>query len=187
MKKLITLFSLIFAISCSHQNQKVVLNFKIDNDKTVINSQKTFTLRVSDERHSKKVLGSKKFGTTKVNVFTEDNLSEILSNQIKNSLVNKGLIEGNDKIIEVRIKTLKYKAKRGFPVGNSEAKAVIRVDVKDNKGKNKEFSKNYTLEFKNKHFISSFATTDEKNINNLLEELVSNMMQDKELLDNIAQ
>ncbi len=187
MKKLLLIFALLASFSCSYKNQKIVFNFDVENEnKSNSIAKKTFDLRVSDERHNKKILGKKKFGQTRVNVFSEQNLADILKFKIKENLVNQGFIEGNDKIIEVRIKTLIHKAQRGFPIGNSETKGVIRVDVKDNKGKNKEFSKNYTLEFKNKHFISSFASTDENNINNLLHELVSNMMRDKELIANIS-
>ncbi|MBM5782344.1 MAG: hypothetical protein FJ368_02865 [Pelagibacterales bacterium] len=187
MKKLLLILVLLASVSCSYKNQKIVFNFDVENEnKSNSIEKKTFDLRVSDERHNKKILGKKKFGQTRVNVFSEQNLADILKYKIKDNLVNQGFIEGNDKIVEVRIKTLVYKAQRGFPIGTSEAKGVIRVDIKDSSGKNKEFSKNYTLEFKNKHFISSLSATDEKNINNLLHELVSDMMKDKELIDNIS-
>ncbi|MDX2082362.1 MAG: YajG family lipoprotein [Rickettsiales bacterium] len=186
MKKLLLFFALISAVSCSHENQKINFDLNLDNQKSNIGNGTKLDLQVFDDRLDK-TIGIKEFSSKeKITITSDDNLAIMLRRKINQSLISKGFDEGLDKIVEIHIKKLEYKAKRKFFIGSSKGEALITVIIK--KPENSlTFTKNFSLYLDNKHFIAPLESTDRDIINNLLQEITQDILNSDELLKILAQ
>jgi uncharacterized lipoprotein YajG len=184
MKKFLLIASLFTAISCTHQNQQVKLGFYFDPAKSNAGNGSAIQLEVFDDRSNKVNLGYKKFGEEKIEITANQNLEEFLRNKISEGLIAKGFKIAKGTIVEIHIETLKYKAARHFPVGQSEAHSTLKVIVRNSASKN-EFTKNYKLDVNNKHFIAPLESTDEATINSLLQEITSDIITDDAFLKSL--
>lgn len=185
MKKILAMFSLLLAISCSHANQTVKLDFTLDNKKSDIGNDKKVRILVIDDRSNKEIIGSKEFGDEKIEIKLDQNLAEFLQKKITESLVEKGFKIGDEKIVEIHLKKLKYKAKCKFMIGSSKANGEINLIVKNSKTKS-EFTKDYNLSLKRKHFLVPLESSDAKIINSLIEEMAEDILDDKKFLENLT-
>ena len=185
MKKFLLVVSLLATISCSHQNQKVTLDLSFDEKKSNIGNGSAIDVVVFDDRANKEIIGKKIFGDEKITISPEQNLAQLLEQKIKENLGRKGFSQGGDKIVEIHIESLEYRARRRFFIGTSKADGVLKVIVSNVKSGEK-FTKNFTLTIKNKHFIAPLASTDANTINELLQELVQDILNDKAVLKNLA-
>lgn len=185
MKKILLILSLLTAVSCSYKDRQVKLHFDLATKASQAGNNVGVEVQVFDDRIDSNYVGNKKFGNKSVNITSDKSLIVFLRDKISRNLMLKGFKLGQDKLVEVHIQTFAYKAKRGFPVGNSKSKAVINVMVKDKKT-GKTFSKNYVASLRSDHFISSLKYMDEKNINQLLEELVKDILEDDVLIRKIT-
>lgn len=183
MKKSLIILTLFAAISCSYQNREVKFDLTLEHPESSIGANKEIRVLVIDDRSNKETIGKKKFGEQKVYIKNNQNLSEILQEKISENLLQQGFKLGKGRILELHLTNLEYKASRGFPLGKSKAKAEIKVIVKNtNSSSAQEFNKNFTLYFTNRHFIASLESSDAKNINSLLEEIIQNVLDDNKLL-----
>lgn len=185
MKKFLLIAALLATISCSHQNQKITLDLYFDEKKSNIGNGSAIDVVVFDDRINKEIIGKKIFGDEKITISPEQNLALLLEQKIKENLGRKGFSQGGDKIIEIRIETLEYQARRRFFIGTSKANGLLKVVVSNIKTGEK-FTKNFTLTVKNKHFIAPLASTDANTINELLQELVQDILSDKAILKNLT-
>ena len=193
MKKFLLTAVFLTAISCSHSNQEAALGFNLNTEISNVGNSMSVNILVFDDRTNQKYVGNKSFGDEKINISTNKNLDEFLQEKIARSLILKGFTQGKgkgkgkgkDKTVEVHLKTLQYKAERGFPVGNSTINGVMKVSVRNDKT-GEVFVKNYILDLDRKHFIVSLKATDEQIINHLLRELVKDVVEDEEFLHNLA-
>ena len=142
MKKFLLIVPFLAAISCTHENQKVTLNFDLKNQNSTIGSNRGVEISVLDERMNQKLLGKKKFSEQEIEIASDVNLAAFLQQKILQNLTHRGFKNGRDKIIEVHVETMSYMAKRGFPIGTSKIDANLKVVVKDSKTGAK-FTKNY--------------------------------------------
>jgi uncharacterized lipoprotein YajG len=192
MKKIFLITLLSLAISCTHQNQKIDIGFHFELEKSNIANGTRVALKVFDDRVNKTILGSKKFGDEKIEITANQNLTDFFYKEISKNLTAKGFLTAKsfnlDKvnIVEIHIETLKYKAARHFPLGKSEAHSVIRVIVRA-VGAKSEFTKNYTLDLTDKHFIAPLASTDAQTINSLLQETITDITEDSAFLKSLIQ
>jgi uncharacterized lipoprotein YajG len=185
MKKILIIFSLLLTVSCSHANQTAKLNLSFDSKKSDIGNGRKVRILVIDDRSNKEIIGSKEFGDEKIEIKLDQNLAEFLQKKITENLMEKGFKIGDEKIVEIHLKKMKYKAEREFVIGKSKASGEISLIIKNSKTK-AEFSKDYNLSMKKKHFIVPLESTDAKIINSLLEEMVEDILDDKKFLENLT-
>ena len=185
MKKFLLILPLLAAISCTHENQKVTLNFDLNNQRSTIGGNKGLDVIVVDERANKQLLGKKKFSSEEVEIFADVNLAAFLQEKIMQNLTRRGFTNGKDKIVEINIESLSYKAERGFPVGSSKIDARLKVIVIDGKTGAK-FTKNYGTNWDMKHFIVPLESTDAETINALLHDVVQEIIADDSFLESLV-
>jgi uncharacterized lipoprotein YajG len=186
MKKILILASLFVAASCTYTTQRVNLNFSFDDKKSGLGNNTVLDVAVIDDRMDKEILGKKKIGDEEVNIVSEQNLAALLQKRIAENLVQRGFKQGKGKLVEFHIESLKYKAKRKFFIGKSEADTNFKVIVK-NVRNGTTFTKNFNLSVKNKHFIMPLEATDANTINDLIQEVVENILNDESLLKSLIQ
>jgi uncharacterized lipoprotein YajG len=186
MKKLFLIASLLTAISCTHQNQKVTFDLSFKGESSNIGRGIGIDVAVFDDRTDKEFLGRKRFGDEKIVITSDQDLVSLLQKKIGSNLLQKGFSKGKDKSVEVRIETLEYMAKRNFFIGTSSGKASFKVIVINNKTKEK-FSKNFALAVNGKHFIAPLESTDSNILNALVQEIVDDILKDESFLNNLSQ
>jgi uncharacterized lipoprotein YajG len=187
MKKITSLAILaLLTFSCTHQDQNIKFNVALSNVKSEpVSSARGLEIVAFDDRSEPSIIGEKSFGDKKIAIASDQNLTELLQEEISKNLFSFGFKKGGDKVVEVHLEKLKYKAKRKFFIGKSEASIKIKVIVRSTKTKDK-FSKNFTLSTKGKHFLAPLEKTDSKTINNLIQETVLEIVTDKSLLKNLS-
>ncbi len=185
MKKLLLILPLLVAISCAHENQKVTLNFDLNNQSSTIGGNKGIDVAVFDERGIKPLLGRKKLTNQEIEIKSDVDLAAFLQQKITQNLTRRGFKIGRDKIIEVHIESLSYKAKIGYPIGTSKINALLKVMVQDSKSGAK-FTKNYGINWDSKHFVVPLEATDAETINSLLRELVQDVLADDSFLESLV-
>jgi uncharacterized lipoprotein YajG len=186
MKKLLIVASLFTLISCTHQDKNIRLDFLPEDMKSNIGNGVKLNLTVIDDRLETKFIGTKEYcDNEKISIYSEQNLAALLKKKIRDNLLQKGFVGGNDKIIEIRIKQLQYKAECGFLVGKSKGDVMIKVSAIDPKNGAK-ITRDFEVSLNNKHFILPLAATDEKIINDLLEVVVKDILDNDMLLRNSA-
>ncbi len=185
MKKLL-IASLFLIASCAHENQNVSFNLRFDHANSNVGKNVGIVVYVVDDRLNQNILGRKQFSADeKVQILTADNIAFLIKAQINASLEAKGFKKGFDKTVEVHVEKLQYAAKRGFMVGTSEGEATLKVVVTNNKTK-AVFTKNFNLALNNKHFIAPLESTDSATINSLLQDIISDVLNNNELMQNLA-
>ena len=115
----------------------------------------------------------------------DQNVAEFLKKKLIDNFILKGFGVGGQKMVEIHLQKLGFKAKRGFPIGHSKMKVMVQVVIRDTLSES-VFSKDYALEIKNKYFISSLKFVDAQVINSLLQEMVQDILMDDELLNELA-
>lgn len=175
--KATVLFSILFlSFSCSYKDQKLDLNLTLEKNYQK-ESKSDVKIRVIDQRADKN-LGTKEFGDVKINISSRKNLAILLGREVNDSLEFDICDRNYKKVLEIRILELDYKAKRAFFVGSSKGIAKIQVSLLSSSEK-PIFSKNYELSLSQKHFISSFASTDKATIEKLINEIFTEILTDK--------
>lgn len=182
----ISLLSAFFLMSCVHENQVARLDFTLPEKESTIGKGIGISVKVIDERSNTDTVGRKRFGKERIHIKTDQELAAFLQDKIFQNLADRGFSQGKDKTVEIRIKSFKYNAWRRFPVGASEAHAMVKVVVKNGKI-GKEFTKNYNLSLVKKHFIAPLEITDEETINFLLKEITQNILSDDDFMKNLVQ
>lgn len=185
MKKIFLILPLLAAISCSHENQKVTLNFDLENQRSTIGGNKGADVAVVDERANKQLLGKKKFSSEEIEIFADVNLAAFLQEKVIQNLTYRGFTNGKDKIIKISIESLSYKAERGFPTGSSKIDVHLKVMVTDGKTGAK-FIKNYGTNWDMKHFVMPLESTDAATINALLRDVVQEIISDDSFLESLV-
>lgn len=185
MKKILLILPFLAAISCVHPNQKVALNFDLNNQSSSIGSNKSIEVSVFDERVNKSLLGRKKFSAEEIEINADVNVAAFLQQKIMQNLSRRGFKNGHDKIVEIHIETLSYMAKRGYPVGSSKIDARLKVMVQDSKTGAK-FIKNYGTSWDSKHFIVPLEATDGETINALLRDVTQEIVSDDSFLESLV-
>ncbi len=186
LTKYIAILATIFAISCTHQDQNIKFNIAVSNIKSEpIASAGNIEIIAFDDRSKTNFIGHKTFGSEKIQISSDQNLTELLREEISKHLFESGFKKGNDKILEIHLEKLKYGAKRKFFIGKSEASIAIKIIVRSAKTKD-SFSKNFTLSTKGKHFLVPLEKTDSEIINKLIQETVLDIVTDKTLLKKLA-
>lgn len=185
MKKLFLLAAVFFAASCTHENQKMKFDIAIDREKSDFNNVGAIEVVAFDDRSQKEILGNKIFGDEKIQITSDQNLSELLLHKISENLAQKGFQKGRDKIVEIHLESLQYKAMRKFFIGTSEADSTIKIIVKNVKSGEK-FTKNFSLSVKGKHFLAPLEATDEEIINEILRDTVLDILSDKSFLKSLS-
>lgn len=180
MKNYLAICLMSFIFSCSHGDFVADIDFKLykSSFKEHNNSIKVIVI---DDRIYKMSVGRKAFGSKNIDILSEQDLEELLENKITKNLLSKGFQLGNDFIIEVLLEEFEYQSKRGFPKGHAEGHGKVKIIVTNNKN-GKQFSKTYKVSDKNSYFIVSSIEDDKKNINALMQELISDFLVDQEFL-----
>lgn len=189
MKKLLFILPLILSspalVSCSHENQQVALNFDLANKNSTIGNSKGIELTVFDDRSNKNILGKKNFSGDEIEITADKDLAEFLKQKILANLTKRGFKKGSDKIIEIHIETLSYKAKQGLPIGESKITSSLKLVVHDSKS-GVNFTKIYDTNWDSKHFIAPLKSTDSETINLLLRDAVQEILSDDSFLESLV-
>ena len=177
MKKLLMAATVLaLSSSCTYYDKLVKFNLNFEDKKSDVGNNKGLDLAVHDDRLKPSFIGTKEFcDNKKININTEQNLAELLKKKIDENLSQKGFKKGNDRLVEIHLEQLQYKAECGFLLGKSKADVVIRVAV-TNPLLNTTMTKTFELSSNNKHFIIPLSATDEKIINDVLEEVVQDIL-----------
>ena len=185
MKKLLLLASVLLLTSCTHENQKIKFDIAIDREKSDFGNVGSIGLIAFDERSHKDLIGTKTFGEERIEISSSENLAELLRDKLSDNLEQKGFVKGRDKIVEVHLESLQYKAVRKFFIGTSEANSMVKIIVKNTKTGEK-FTKNFTLSVKGKHFLAPLEITDRETINTILRDTVLDILNDKSFLKSLT-
>ncbi len=185
MKKLLLILPFLAVISCAHENQKVTLNFDLNNQSSTIGRDRSVVVAVLDERANKNLLGRKKFSEQEIEISPDINLANFLQPKIIQNLMRRGFKNGDDKKIEIHIESFSYIAKRGYPIGVSKIDANFKVVIQDKKTGAK-FTKNYGMTSDSKHFIMPLEATDAETINVLLRDVVQEIVSDDSFLESLV-
>ena len=78
MKKLFLIASLLTAISCTHQNQKVTFDLSFKGESSNIGRGIGIDVAVFDDRTDKEFLGRKRFGDEKIVITSDQHLNKIV-------------------------------------------------------------------------------------------------------------
>lgn len=184
MKKFLLILPFIAVVSCTYENQKVKLNFDLNNQSSTIGANKGIDVVVIDERTNKPLLGRKKYINAEIEITPDADLAVFLQQKILQNLTRRGFQNGRDKIIIVHIETLAYKVKSSFPIGTSNITASLKVVVQDNKSGTK-FTKNYGTSWDSKHFLAPLESTDAETINSLIRDVVQEIVSDDSFLESL--
>ena len=90
MKKLLLILPFLVVISCAHENQKVTLNFDLNNQSSTIGRDRSVVVAVLDERANKNLLGRKKFSEQEIEISPDINLANFLQPKIIQNLMRRG-------------------------------------------------------------------------------------------------
>ncbi len=184
MQKLLIISIFLTLISCKYLDKNVALDFNLDDRKSNIGNGARIDLVVSDNRLEKQLFGTKEYcNNKKIHITTNQNLAELLKKKIGENLSQKCFRNGKDRLVEVSIEQLKYKAQCNFIIGTSQGDIELKVAITDPKT-GVRISKSFELSLTGKHFFVPLEATDEKIINNLFEEVVFDMLNNEALLRN---
>lgn len=184
MKKLFLVIAFFLTASCTHQDQKVEIKLFFGEQDSEIGNDSGIEVLVFDDRADKEILGQKEFGDEKINIKFDQDLTQLLQQKISDNLAARGFKIGKEKEFEFHIKTLRYKASRGFPLGKSHAEIAMQIIVKNNKNGEK-LTRNFSMALNNKHFIVPLESTDSATINSLLQEAVFDVLNDEMIIKNL--
>jgi len=184
MKKLLIIAALLALASCTHLDRKIKLDFSQNPKKSNFGSGIKTSVNVIDERLDKNKIGSKEFcDNKKITLSSEENIAQLFKKKIDESLKQKGFSSGGDRLIEVHIQQFNYKAECGF-LGKAEAEIALQISITNTKT-NLKVTRDFELKNDSKHFIIPLAATDEKIINELLEDMMDNILENEALLKNL--
>ncbi len=180
MKKILVL-AFILSASCTHYDQKIALNFDVHNQVSNIGKGVGIEVVAFDNRKDPDILGQKKYYDETVKVLADKNISEFLKNKITHNLISRGFQYGDDKKITIEIEEFKYDAKLSF-IGISRIDCVVKVSVKNNKN-GAIFTKKYSTNLKNRHFLMPLESRVESDINDFLKEIVQDIISDDNIIE----
>ncbi len=184
MKKIILTIPFFLIISCAFTNQKVAMNFDLQNQSSTIGNNRSIDVQIIDTRHSK-ILGKKRISEEKaVEIELDGDLSAELKDAVLQNLQGRGFKQGKDKEIILNIEKFSYNAKIGYPVGTSKSELDIKVTVKDNRNGVK-FVKNYGTSLSGKHFLFPTESTVSENVNQLLHDVMQDIISDDNFMDSL--
>ena len=187
MKKLLALILLSFLSSCIYSNQESLdVSLSINEKYSEIGGNRAIELGVIDERMNRDALGTKRFGQNLVNLRSNQIIARIVYDKVAKDLEQNGfaVVRGNlaNKILEVKIITLNYRAYREFFVGTSKVEVLLKVTAKDKVG-DKSYSTSKSLSLDKNHFISPSLSADEKTINSALQDALDEVLDNQKLID----
>ena len=180
MKKLLSIIALFVIASCVSNKELVKVDFTIADNKSSIGVGIAVEVEAFDNRKNSHIIGYKKFGETLVEVQNSQRIEKILQEKIALNLLQRGFKFGRENTMKIYLENLKYNAESGF-IGHSKINAHVKVEIQNRK-KKKNFSKNYNLSFKRRHFILPTRSADEATINEVLEEITVDILADDEII-----
>jgi uncharacterized lipoprotein YajG len=184
MKKILVIAAIFGLFSCSYKDQRIALDLSYDSEKSNIGQGNKIAVKVLDERLQKNFIGSKEYcDHQKILIKNEQNLAEILKQELDLQLARKGFVAGNDKLLELRIERLEYKASCKYLVGKSEANILVKATITNNKT-GLRTNRSFEVSQDGKHFLVPLASTVEDSINNILQDSVKEILGDDSLLKN---
>ena len=116
MKKLLLILPFLAVISCAHENQKVTLNFDLNNQSSTIGRDRSVVVAVLDERANKNLLGRKKFSEQEIEISPYINLANFLQPKIIQNLMRLKM---------VMIKRLKFTLRAFLILQNAAIRLVF--------------------------------------------------------------
>jgi len=185
MKKIFLIAAVLLASSCTHENQKIRFDISIDREKSDFGNVGAIKVVAFDDRSHKELIGNKTFGDEEIQITSDQDLADLLREKISKNLEQKGFTKGNDRIVEIHVESLQYKAARKFFIGTSEVDSMIKIVVKNTKN-GKKFTKNFALSVNGKHFIVPLEETDTAIINTILQDIVLDILSDRAFLNSLS-
>jgi uncharacterized lipoprotein YajG len=190
MKKfLVVLTTLTLLSSCvSYNKEELKINFSPTKNYSNNGDGKKVGLNVVDVRDSnRELIGQKRLGSLVVVIKSDGNLIDLISGKVSKDLEQNGFkvvgfdSRSADKTLEVAILNLDYSAYREFFIGSSKIEVLLKITAIDKSGS--RYSTTQSFELSKKHFIMPLITTDEKTINNALQEVLDEIFANKKLLE----
>jgi uncharacterized lipoprotein YajG len=180
LKILLPLSIILFATSCVSDSQIIKADYEIDKNSSSIGEGISVEIEAFDNRRNSNLIGFKKFGDKLIKVRNGQNIENILREKVALNLLQRGFTLGRENVMKIYLEHLDYSAKLGF-IGKSEIKVSVKVEIEHAKN-DKKFSKNYNLSGKRKHFITPLKSTDEKILNEILQEITYDIINDDEII-----
>ena len=181
MKKILSIFLLIFAIGCSFKNEKIRVDFTIEDKKSSIGEGIELEVTATDNRSSKYVLGIKRIGKKKIEVQNYQEVDKILQERIALNLLERGFKLGKENKVQISLESLKYNAKNKILIATSTTEVDVKIITTNNRSK-KSFSKNYRIALTGKHFVLPTKSSQEKAVNSILQEVTEEILSDDAFL-----
>ena len=196
MKKRFLSITLVLASSilmgCAFTPQQVTFNPKLD---TITNSNQgnnvSVSVQVSDERVSKS-LGRRGSGYgPAAEISSTENLADIVNDQLVSGLRKKGFNAvsakndaGTNAKLLIEIRLLEYSTSMGFWTGGVHIKGAVKALAQKN---NKAFDQIYRVEKEERVVVVPTAETNSEWLNQTLTELLTQVLQDANLVNFLAQ
>lgn len=185
MKKIITLITLLFSLSCSYNNQNLDLKLTLNDKFTQENKRYEITTSVVDLRKKPEIVGRKHYYKQSVSLLAKKPIANLLKESIDKNLKSRGFKVGNLRYLELQILELNYDTKKGIFVGTSKGEAKIKAVIK-NYNATKIFEKTFNVSVGRKHVIISDLATDKTIIENLISEIASDILEDSSINEQIT-
>ncbi len=181
MKKILLVSTLLFAISCSHNDHIVGLDLDLEGRKVTNQHNRSVNVDVYDNRKDQSLLGSKTYSDKEtITITAEQNIAKFLEKNMVKALEEKGFAKGSNVGLKIEIDAFEYSAKKWFFTGESTAKVRLRAVVATTE--DTRFTKNFELEVNNSHFFAPSNSQDAQIINALLEEVVQDILDDQAII-----
>jgi len=190
MKELLTILTLGISLSsCVSYNQEMLnLNLSIAQKYSDNGKNKTVELSVLDGRKDKDLIGTKRLGENLIAIKPSQDLIGVIQNKISRDLEQNGFLVATQNttlantLLEVKILTFNYNGYREFLVGSSKIEILLKITAQDKVGGTK-YSTTQSFSLDKNHFIVPLITTDEKTINNALQEALDGIFTNQKLLE----
>ncbi|MCP4552465.1 MAG: hypothetical protein GY834_10595 [Bacteroidetes bacterium] len=188
LKMMLLFLCAAFLSSCAYTAQQANINPEISLKKTSEGHGATLLVEVLDER-SDKVLGHRGGGYGKgAEITTNQDLVALLQQELFECLAQKGFKptscdEGEKPNLTFELRLLEYSTSTGFWTGGVHTKAAVKAiaNVKDD-----TYKKIYRVDNEKRVMVVPTAKENEELFNQLLEDMLVQIFQDKELLSTIA-
>ncbi|MCE3254880.1 MAG: putative lipoprotein [Rickettsiaceae bacterium] len=177
-----------------YDKEQVNLDLSINKRYADFSGSKVIEVAVVDERMDKKIIGTKRLGEELVPITANKNLIDVIKDKVTKDLEQDGFFVQNpatslggkitdltNKSLEIKIVNFRYTANRGFLEGSSKIEILLRVTAKGPLGKKYVTDKNFYAT--KKHFIVPLISTDEKIINESLQEALDSLLQNPKLTE----
>lgn len=188
VRLVLVVFSLVCCISgCTYIDQKLTVNPDFSITGSNIGKNKEVALKVTDEREDS-LVGDRGYMYKGAKISSDQDMAQLFIDNITKGLQSFGFVvvpydeQALDRLI-VEIRAVKFEANMGFWTGGNTGTCSFKVKVIN---KEDTFEKMYRGDNEIRTAFAASQETISKVVNEAVEEALTNMFKDQQLLDFLA-